>query len=491
MTAVGILLVLALAVLYAAGIRTILQVPFRALGILVGGMAFHNIVLMILLRLGTPHLLVRVVQAWKEGILLLLLVLVARMGLTAWRAGRRPRLRFLDWLMVAFTLVVIGYALIPPSGFGVPVTLSQRLVAIRIDLLLPALYLFGRVFWTNRRADIVWVAGAIVGSAAAVGLVGAVELWLIPTRAWVDLGANQLSAWLGFTYHGPGGLPENFFQTSSEGLLLRREVSTYVSPLGVAYAGLLVVPLAIVFAVRPAQRMRGRLLALALLGLVVVGVLFSETRLALALMAVEVGLLALLFRRIWLFAGVGLVAAGVLFMLYGYPQIGPLVDRQLNPVSHARALHIVSQNDPSLREHFGLLGYDLEYVRLHPLGTGLGSAVHRFGTSQGTGESAIFDFFGELGVVGGALYLPIYFLMILAGVRALLRAGNDVLLGALPLVASIGGLMLFLITLTSDVWGNFPVTFLFWWAAGYSVTLAALPPTRSIRAAALAEATSE
>src|SRR5205823_2732777 len=203
----------------------------------------------------------------------------------------RPRLVFLDWLMGAFTMVVVAYALLPPEIFGVHVTLAQRLIAIRLDLLLPLLYLFGRVFWTSRRADLIWVIGTIVGSAA------------------------------------------------------------------------------------------------------VVGVLFSVTRLAIALVVVEVALLALLLRRVWLFATAGLVAAAAVFMLYGYPQIGPLMDRQLNPVAHSQALHMVTQTDPSLREHVGLLGYDLEYVRLHPLGTGLGSAVHRFGSSQGTGESAVFDFF--------------------------------------------------------------------------------------------------
>ena len=124
MTVVGILLVLLLAGLYAAGIRVILQVPFRALGILVGGMAFHNLVLMILLRLGTPPPLVRIVQSWKEGIVLLLLVLVARAARDAWRSGSRPRLRFLDWLMVAFTVIVIVYAVIPARWFGVDVTLA-------------------------------------------------------------------------------------------------------------------------------------------------------------------------------------------------------------------------------------------------------------------------------------------------------------------------------------------------------------------------------
>jgi hypothetical protein len=483
-TAVGIVVALALAGLYAAGIRAILRVPFRALGILVGGMAFHNIVLMILLRLGTPPVLIRVVQSWKEGILLLLLGLVARVAWDAWRAGRRPRLTFIDWLMVAFTVVVIVYFFLPSRVFGVPVTFGQRLVGLRLDLLLPALYLFGRVFWTNRRADLEWVFAAIVGSAAVVGLVAAIELWLVPTQFWLDAGVNQLSSWLGFTYQGPYGLPENFFQTSAEGLLLRRAVSTYVSPLGIAYAGLLIVPLAIAFAVRRRERARDGLVAIGLLALVIVGVLFSLTRLALVLMAVEIGLVALLLRRAWLLAATAVVAAAVLFMLYVYPQVGPLVARDLSPVPHRGAVHIVTRGDPSLREHAGQLGYDLEYVRLHPLGTGLGSAVHRFGASQGTGESAVFDFFGELGVIGGLLYLPTYFLMTIAGMRALVRERADALLAALPLVASLGGLMLFLITLTSDVWGNFAVTFLFWWAAGYSASILARPANIAQQSAA-------
>src|SRR5579864_8787616 len=123
MTALGIVLILALAVLYGLGIRAILQVPFRALGILVGGMAFHNLVLMILLRLGTPHVLVRIAQAWKEGILLLLLLLALRQGAVRWRGGWRPRLRFLDWLMLAFALLALVYSVLPGRLFPAPTTL--------------------------------------------------------------------------------------------------------------------------------------------------------------------------------------------------------------------------------------------------------------------------------------------------------------------------------------------------------------------------------
>ena len=116
-------------------------------------MAVHNILLMFLLRLGTPGIVVRALQSWKEGILLLLLAMTVRVGLTARRAGWRPRLRRMDWLMLAFTIIVLVYFMLPAGLLGGQVTLSQRLLGMRVLLLLPLLYLFGRVFWDARRAD--------------------------------------------------------------------------------------------------------------------------------------------------------------------------------------------------------------------------------------------------------------------------------------------------------------------------------------------------
>ena len=466
----GILLVVVLAGLYALAIRAILRAPFRALGILVAGMALHNFLLMILLRLSTPHLLVRIAQAWKEGILLLLFLIALRQGVARWRGGWRPRLRFLDWLLLAFALLALVYAVLPGRLFPAPTSLAQRLLALRVDLLLPLLYAYGRIFWTDRREDLSWVLWAITGSAAAVGLLGVIELWLIPTRWWLDAGVNLYNAWLGFTYHGLKGLPENFFQGTAQALYLRREVSTYISPLGVAYTGLLILPLAAAFATSRVNTPRRRALILALFLLLMLGILFSVTRLALALMTAGVVLLALLLRRPWLFAASALAIAGTLAILYVYPRYGPLVDANLNPSAHPSHVLLVSSNDPSLQEHARQLGYDLEFVIVHPLGAGLGSAVHRFGVSQGPGESAIFDVFGELGAIGGLLYLPAYLLVILAGLLAYLKTRRDLLQAALPLTACLGGLLLFPITLTSDVWGDLPLTFLFWWAGGYSVT---------------------
>ena len=67
---IGILVALALLALYGAAIIAVFRVPFRAFGVLVGGMAVHNILLMALLRLDTPGIVIRVLQSWKEGILI-------------------------------------------------------------------------------------------------------------------------------------------------------------------------------------------------------------------------------------------------------------------------------------------------------------------------------------------------------------------------------------------------------------------------------------
>jgi hypothetical protein len=454
-------------------LRTVLRAPFRGLGVLVAGMAIHNIVIMTLLRLGTPGILIRLVQFWKEGILLALLGLVAVRALAMWRAGGRPRLLLIDWIMVGFAALVLLYFVIPSSALAGHANLSQRVLGARVLLLLPLLYLFGRVFFSTHRDDLTWNLTFIAGSAAFVGIAGLVELWLVPTRWWVDAGANLFSAWLGFTYHGPAGLPENFFQSAGEGLYLRRMVSTYISPLPIAYTGLLVVPLAVSLLLVKRRSQQVRFLRIAILLLVIAGMLLSVTRLALVLLVAEFLLLALIWRRRWIILGTPIVAGLAATVLFGYPHVGPLVTSDLRPVEHRPInIGIVSQEDPSAAEHSATLAQDLQYVIQHPLGAGLGTSINRFGQAAGTGESAFFGVFGEVGFLGGLLYMLAYALMLVYGLRAWTRNRDDPLLSALALVSLVGALGLAPIMATSDVWSDFSVTFLLWWAAGFTVSLA-------------------
>lgn len=477
-----LLALLALTLVAAAGWLTWRR-PFVGLGLLVAGMAFHNFLIMVLVRLGTYPVLIRGVQVWKEALLALLFLVAALRLYRAYRAGTLGRLIALDWIAGAFLLVMLVYLALPPGVLHSPASLVQRLVAFRIVALIPLLYALGRTYKPDAR-DLTVVAWLVLGAAALVGAFGLLELFFVPTRAWLDWGVNDFSAWLGLHYSGPQGLPENFFQTLSVGIYLRRMVSTYLSPLGIAYTGLLVFPIAVVLLDLQPKRSRGQSLAIVAMVFLLAGIVFSVTRLALLSLIGEAVLLTVLVRRPWVYVSAPLLIALVLAVIIIYPQFGPAVDDHLNPVA-VRAGGVVSSSDPSSLEHRSTVEADLKVALRHPLGEGLGSSgtsANRFsgstapGPDYAPGESAFLTMFVDTGVLGGFLHLALYLLGLYAAGLALLRTRRASLDQALPMAAFVGGLALFPIVLTNDVWGDLSVTFLFWWAIGSSATMAARQP---------------
>ena len=453
--------------------------PFLGLGVLVAGMAFHNFLLMVLLQLGTSHVLVRIVQSWKEALLTLLVVIAGLRLLKARREGRLEKPIALDWVAAAFLFIMLVYLVLPSGVLHGSAGLQQRLAAFRLAAFMPVLYALGRTLDGDER-DLSSVAWIILGAGAVVGAFGLFELWLVPTRAWLDWGINQFSSWLGFHYAGPKGLPENFFQTVKGDVLIRRMVSTYISPLGIAYTGLLVFPVAVVLLDRQRRGSLGHILGSFAIGLLLAGILFSVTRLALFALVGEIALLALLMRRPLEYGLVAGVVAAVVVVIVLYPSYGPVVDRNLNPTTRPAGANLVNPGDPSFVEHVRTVVADLRVAARHPLGEGLGStgtSANRFTTNPAAstdyapGESAILTFFVDTGVLGGLVYLLFFGLALLQSLRGLLAVPRGSLRSALPMAAVVGGLALVPITLTSDVWGDLSVTFLFWWAVGYSATL--------------------
>ncbi len=484
-----VLALVALAVVVVAG-RVAWRRPILGLAVLVAGMAFHNFLLMVLLRLGTSHVLVRVVQLWKEGLLALLLVIVALRLLRAYREGRIGRPIALDVAAAIFLAIMVIYLLLPSGVLGSNASLQGRLASFRIVALMPVLYSLGRAFHGVVERDLPIALWLVVGAASVVGAFGMVELWLIPTRAWLSWGVNDFSAWLGYQYHGPQSLPENFFQTLGADAYLRRMVSTYLSPLGVAYTALLVLPMAVVLVERGSIGRSARYFAIVAVALTVASILFSVTRLAIFAMVGEVALLAFIIRRPFTYWLVSLtVAASVLTILF-YPTVGPVVDQNLNPTTPPGA-GVVRAGDPSFLEHLRTVEADFRVAARHPLGEGLGSSgssANRFsGGAQNPnyapGESAVLSMFVDTGILGGLAYLALYLLGIYVAARRLPAVvATGTLEAALPMAAFVGGLALVPITLTSDVWGDLSVTFLFWWAVGYSAGLAAARQPVSWRA---------
>ncbi|MHB8590018.1 MAG: hypothetical protein ACYDA0_14400 [Candidatus Dormibacteraceae bacterium] len=473
---IGTAFAIGLLCLVAAGLWLAWRRPFVALGVLVAGMAFHNFVLMVLLVLRTPPQLIRTVQSWKELVIGVLALLAASQLLRARREWRMNRLIPMDWIAVAFTALLIVYLLLPSSLLPGSANVVQRLLAFRTALLIPLIYFLGRIFSRPSQRDLRDASWIVVAAGAAVGAFGLYELWFVPTTRWLDWGVNLYSNWLGFAYKGPAGLPENFFQSLPDGLLLRRMVSTYISPLGIAYTGLICWPIAVVLLDRPHLSRRAATATGLATALLLLGILFSVTRLALVMLAGEAVILGLLLRTRVALSVAPVVVGCVLAILFVYPHVGPVVNPALLPgASHQQT--IIYIGDPSLAEHLRALGGDMRFVIQHPFGNGLGGSVHRFVdtnlSTTGTGESALLGMFGDLGLVGGALYVAMYVFGLYYGLRALSSTPGRSLADFLPLVACVGGLALAPITLTSDVWSDFSVTFLYWWAAGYSASVAA------------------
>ena len=476
-TALGTGLAILLLGLVVAGLWLIWRRPFIGIGVLVAGMAFHSFALMWLLHLGTPHLLVRAFQAWKEVVLLVLTVVAVSRIWQSRHNARFGRLIVTDWIAIALALVAIAYFLVPASVFHSGVNQSQRLVGFRIVFLIPLVYFLGRTVGAGsdrERLAVVWLG---LGAAAVATVFGIYELFFIPTRVWLDWGVNQYTSFLGFTYHGPAGLPENFFLTLSNGTLVRRMVSTYISPLGIAYTSLVLFPLAVAVMDRRVTQKTARWIAM-LTTLLILGVVLSITRLALLALVGEAVLLWIVLRQAWIAGLVPVLVVAALLAVFPYTTIAPAVDRNLGSV-HRLGLQWGFTNDSSTREHYGYLVQDLRFDLEHPLGLGVGASSARYGTLVGTGESAVLGMFGDMGMLGGGLYLSLYLLAIWLGWRTLRMTRKASLEEVMPLIAFVGGLGLLPITMTSDVWGDLSVTFLFWWAAGATATLS----TRAVRVA--------
>src|SRR5437588_341838 len=134
-----------------------------------------------------------------------------------------------------FAAFVVLYAILPQGPFGGHAGPKAVLYGFRHDLVPVAAYFLGRslVLGTRQLRPLLWT---LLGAAAAVAGFGLIDEYTIPVEWWRHSGAvGYFNDQLGFNYHGPGGLPENFAFNTSHNELFRRLVSTFISPLAAAY----------------------------------------------------------------------------------------------------------------------------------------------------------------------------------------------------------------------------------------------------------------
>jgi hypothetical protein len=313
-----------------------------------------------------------------------------------------------DWLALGFAALCVVYALIPQSALGGHAGHRAVALGLRHDVVPVGAYFLGRSLALSRR-DWRALAWTLLGVAGAVAAWGLIDAYAIPISWWRSSAVvPYFHKHLGYEYHGTGGLPENFiYNVGGDKPFLRRLVSSFLSPLASGY--LFVVAL-LVAATR-------RRLAIASSVVVFAGLLWTFSRSSLVALAFALVVLALLRRSLVLLVGAAVVIAVAVAWAHVFPHIGPTgrFTRADLTYQHRHAgkgptgsFSAVSENEPSLHEHWTSLKDGVRTVVHHPQGHGLGNVgqvASRTDTKLLAGESNYTELGVELGILGSLVWI--------------------------------------------------------------------------------------
>ncbi len=432
------------------------RLPRYALYAFIVGIPFHNVVMALLWDLGVRGFALDVVAAWKE------MLLAVALGVVVWaRRGIPFKSTSTDWLALAFAGLVVLYALLPQSWLGGNASFEGILYGARHALTPVAAYVLGRSLHLGRE-ELRRVGLLVLGTAAAVAAWGLFDVYAIPLDTWRNSGVpGWFSEQLGLDY-GPAvsGLPENFVYNPGDERPLRRLVSTFLSPLATAY--MLLVALLVAAAWE-----RARWLS-ALSGLLLVGLLFTYSRTAIAALALALVVLAYALRNWWPLAAATVLVVTGFFFVRAYPDIGPETTFTPAELAFLRANAAqepgasgdpTSLDEASVDSHLDSLREGIRTVVRHPQGFGLGNAgvtAKRTGEEIKAGEST----YTELGVEVGLLGMLVFVAWNVSLVRRLLPRAPW-LAAALVAVLVLG--------IQTDVIGVHWLAFVLWTLAGERV----------------------
>jgi hypothetical protein len=374
------------------------------------GLAAHNAVMAALYGAGVRGGALTAVQAWKE---ILLGVALARVALEVLRTGRLAfRVHPADVLAVAFAVLVCVYAVLPQSWLDGSADHGAIGLALKHDLVPVGAYFLGRSVLL-RREDFIRLVWTVVGTAAAVAVLGLLDDFFVPISWWRDSAVvDYFHKHLGYDYHGTGGLPENFVFNNggdAEGFY-RRLVSTFLGPLASAYAFVVALLLGTAFL----RRLR---ILIPLSVVIFAGLLFTFSRSSLLALAAGFVVLAFVRRHWWpVAAAIATLAVSVAWVDV-FPHVAPqgkwtqqdLVQQRNNAKNQPGASGSAgSIDEPSIHSHWISLREGVRTVIHHPQGFGLGNAgqtASRTGTTIKAGESNYTEIGAETGLFGALLWI--------------------------------------------------------------------------------------
>ncbi len=405
--------------------------------------------------LGVPSIVVRLIAAWKESLVAVLVVAVILRVLLG--RGDRTPVQWLDLVVGGFGLFALSHIIGASFWSDLDVPLGARLYGLRDAVYFSLLYFVGRatpeVVRDERVLKSLFLVGVITSAVAVLE-----RLFVTPEMLVLLGAAAYVEDFLGLTLFTVGnayGLPGNYWVPMGNSLVWRSG-STYLSSQGFAIPFLVIMPAATVWVL---ARRRAAIVwvGYAMLWL---GLLLSLTRLTIVACLLQ-ALMITASRRRW---GLITTVSTAVTIAFGCALV--LVPGLANYVWET----LTWQTSSSLSHVDAWVG-GIDNALRYPFGAGLGVAEQsaiRFGLDPLAGDNQYLRYAVELGVLGLGLHVATIVGGFLTGV-ACTRSARDVRADyGIVLAAAAAGILLNAVTAT--VFNSTLLTCVFFWLLGSLAT---------------------
>jgi hypothetical protein len=424
--------------------------PAWAAVALVALVPVNRFLILLVFHFGHSRSITVLTQAWKD---MLIAVLFAR-ALDEIIMRRRPKLHFVDLMVIAFMVISVLYLFYP--GATGRVGFTDRLLGFRADSYFMLAYFVGRFIYFERR-HVRWLLLSLLPGTALVAVIAAAQF------AWSDW-FNRFFERLSFSafINGQGGYGEVevIKDRGISGVNLPRASSLLLGDLALAFFSIFA--LAVAAAVfLTARRTRARLLAGGVSVMAIASIGFTITRSAALAAGVALIVMTIMTRRPARAGSVALVLViGVLFALVsGFVPLRA-IDALTNP------------HEASVQAHGGAISTGVELIHEQPIGRGLGTVgtigQRVFRESAVTTENWYLQIAAEMGLVQGMLFLAISVGTAIEAYASFRRV-RDLSLSRVCLAVTGGSVGFLIVGNMLHAWEVPVVAMAFWLLAGVAV----------------------
>ena len=431
---------------------------------------FHALLIAALVGSGAaPFDTIRMIAAWKELALLMLVVWAAARAVL----GRGPGVAVtaVDWLVAGLISLAVVFLFVENTLLRLGIPAGMALYGFRDTVFFMLLYFVGR--GTPELAVNGTVLRHIFLMGVVISVIGIVERIFVTPDMLVLLGvASYINDFLGmsaFTEGNEWGLPQNYWSILG-GAAVQRAGSVFLHSQGFALPFLLLMPAAMAWGL---GRRRHRP-ALIRMGYVVLwaGLLVTITRMTILTCFVQVALFYAMIRRPdWALGSVvaALAAFGAAMALV--PGLATFVWDTLTWQTGSSVSHVKDWTK-------GLIAF-LE----QPWGYGLGASeavAIRFGLPPISADNLFLAYGTQLGVLGLAGVVAALLAILNTGWRVFRTADDEDLrrFGAAVALAALG---ILLNGSTSSIFSSTLLAYLFFLLAGATVSIAQTSGIRAVR----------